>query len=220
VKHRLIAANPAELVTAPTPPPPVDRFLTRDEAARLLSHLNGQDRLFVEVLIYTGLRWSEAAALRGFRVDLMRRRLVVAESLRRDRTPKTPKTDAGTRTVPLTDSLVAGLSKHLAGRDLAGYVFTNTDGAPLQYTNWRRRVWVPAVAAAGLAEPLPTPHDCRHSFASWLAESGMGTRNMSALTGHSSPRALERYTHATESRMDDARRVLDADTRRALEGSG
>ena len=35
-KHRLIATNPASLVTAPTPPKHVDRFLTRAEAERLL----------------------------------------------------------------------------------------------------------------------------------------------------------------------------------------
>jgi hypothetical protein len=29
-------------------------------------------------------------------------------------------------------------------------IFPNADGGPLDYSNWRRRVWLPAAAATGL----------------------------------------------------------------------
>lgn len=211
VRHRLIATNPAAVVSAPTPPKHVDRFLSHDEADQLVACFEGTDRVFVELLLGTGLRWSEAAGLHVFRVELMRRQLVVVEVLQRDGSIKGyPKSSAGQRTIPLTDHLVALLSEHLAGMPRKGLVFAGETGQPLSYTNWRRRVWVPGVLEANLSEPQPTPHDCRHTYGSWLADEGVPPHEIAALMGHSTLRATERYVHASEARMDRARKALDA----------
>lgn len=211
VRHKLLGVNPATIVKAPTPPKHVDRFLSHDEADAVLAHLDGADHLLVNLLLNTGLRFSEAAGLHAHRVDLMRRQLQVVETLRRDGTVKPyPKTAAGQRVVPLTDELVAGLSKHLAGRDRGGLVFEGTSGGLLWYRNVRERVWGPAVVAAKLAKPLPTLHDCRHTYGSWLAEAGVPPHEIAALMGHSTLRATERYVHASGARMDRARQALDA----------
>lgn len=209
VRHRLIGVNPAELVSAPTPPKHVDRYVSREEADRIIGALDGADALFVSLLFETGLRWSEAAALRGRNVDLMREQLTVEKSLRRDGTDKDPKTGAGTRQVPLTTDLVRDLSVHLAGRDRDGYVFTTAEGTPLAYTNWRRRVWVPAVERAGIDKPWPTAHDARHAYGSWLGAAGMGQADIARLMGHGSTRSTERYVHATPARMGRAREALE-----------
>jgi integrase len=55
-------------------------FLTHAQVAEL-ARAAGPHGLIVLVLAYTGLRWGELAALRVKRVDLVRRRLVVAESV-------------------------------------------------------------------------------------------------------------------------------------------
>jgi integrase len=78
VKHKLIAANPAEGVKAATPAPHIDRILTRSEAGKLLEQFTPDDRVFVETLLYCGLRFQEAAGLRRFRVDLLRKRIQIA----------------------------------------------------------------------------------------------------------------------------------------------
>lgn len=235
VRHKMIRSNPAELVATPTAPKHVDRFLSIAESDALLEAItmvgdragvprdkpaprvpDDVNRLFVRLMLEAGLRWQEAAGLHGFRVDLMRRRLQVEEVVERgQRLKPEPKTRAGQRLVPLTDDLVQLLSEHMAGRPRDALLFTERDGRPLDYSNWLKRVWNRALVDAGLADPQPTPHDCRHSYGSWLAEQGVPPHEIRDLMGHSSLRAVERYVHASDVRMERARHALGA--RRAHE---
>lgn len=238
VVAKRIRDNPAEGVKAPRPPRHVDRFLSIEEADRLLEAITMPDRsirvrpvgvplprvpdpesrLLVRLMLECGLRWQEAAGLHVFRVDLRRRVLRVQEVIERAGGIKgQPKSEAGSRVVPLTDELAGLLGAHLAGRPKEGLVFSAPGGGELVYSNWLKRVWNPSVAAAGLARPLPTPHDCRHSYGSWLAEGGVPPHEIMTLMGHSSLRAVERYIHASEARLERARLALGA--RRAHEGA-
>ena len=56
------------------------RYLSAAQVEQLAA-TPGDGRLAVLVLAYCGLRWSELAALRVARLDLMRRRLTVAEAM-------------------------------------------------------------------------------------------------------------------------------------------
>jgi integrase len=209
VRHKLLTVNTAAVVTAPTPDPHIDRILTREEADRLLAEFTGQDRVFVELLLYCGLRFQEAAGLRRFRVDLLRKRVTIAKVQPRKGGEKKPKTDAGTRPVPLTDGLVVELSQVIPAPD-DGLVITSPQGTRLRYDNWYRRVWVPAVKRAGLVDPQPTPHDLRHTYGSWLADAGRPPHEIAALMGHKSLRSVERYIHASEQRFEGARQALES----------
>ena len=60
--------------------PRVKVFLTHAQVADLADAAEPHG-LIVRVLAYTGLRWGELAALNVKRVDLTRRRLLVAESM-------------------------------------------------------------------------------------------------------------------------------------------
>lgn len=245
VRAKRIRSNPADGVTAPKPRRHVDRFLDIEEADRLVDAITvpvrpaagvprSQDwarqpdpmnRLFVRLMLDAGLRWQEVAGLHHFRVDVRRRRLRVQEVVERDRTIKLkPKSEAGGRWVPLTDDLVGLYLEHVRTHGREGLVFPASHDVPVDarrpliYRNWLRRVWKPAVMAAGLAEPLPTPHDCRHSYGSWLAENGVPPHEIMVLMGHSSLRAVERYIHASEARMERARDALGARRAHGLVG--
>lgn len=238
VRHRVIRTNQAELVKTPATAKHDDRILDDGEIDRLLEAItkpgdrsgvrrgearprvpDEEHRLFVELMLFAGLRWEEAAGLHGFRVDLMRRKLRIREVIVRGRKVKgTPKSEAGERDVPIGDDLVADLSRLMADRPRDQLVFVEADGRPLDYSNWLKRVWNRAVADAGLAEPLPTPHDCRHTYGTMLAEEGVPPHEIMALMGHSSLRAVERYIHARAARLDRAREALGA--RRAHGASG
>jgi integrase len=147
-----------------------------------------RDKAIVRLMAYAGLRFSEVAGLHSHRVDLGRQRLIVVETLRRDMSVKpVPKSTAGQRFVPLGPELVAMLEPMLG----EGLVFPG-----LAYTNWRRRVFV------------PTPHDLRHTFGSWLAGGGVSPTDIMALMGHSTLRATERYLHSSEDRFARARLAL------------
>ena len=204
-QHKLIKIDPTGNLKAPKIPKHVDRFLTAAEYAELEAEMpTDRDRAMVRLMCHAGLRWQEVHGLHTHRVDLGLGRVTVQEVTRRDLSVKAdPKSLAGQRVVPIGPETITLLRPLVAaaGDDLR--VFPGLD-----YTNWRRRVFVPAVVRAGLAAPRPTPHDLRHTFGSWLAENGVGPVDIMALMGHESLRATERYLHSTSHRFDRALTAL------------
>lgn len=69
-----------------------------------------------------------------------------------------------------------------------------------------RRIWQPAVRAAGLQSPLRL-HDLRHAHASWLLAGGADLQVVKERLGHASIATTERYLHTLPDADDTA---LDA----------
>jgi len=168
-------------------------------------------------LIYTaalaGLRWGELAGLRRRRVDLLHRTIRVAEQLLEVNGRLgfgAPKTDSSVRTVAVPSVVVDALDLQLArwaepGSD--GLVFPAPEGGPMRRSNFRRRVWRPAVADVGL-EGLRF-HDLRHTAGTQAAIAGATTKELMARLGHSSPQAALIYQHATADRDAEVATALD-----------
>lgn len=79
-----------------------------------------------------------------------------------------------------------------------------------------RKIWKPAVAAAGLELPLRI-HDLRHAHASWLLAGGADLQVVKERLGHASIATTERYLHTLPDADDTALDALDrvrASTRR------
>jgi hypothetical protein len=112
---------------------------------------------------------------------------------------------------PVTDELGAHLATFTAPGDDA-YVFTSVDGLPIQASNFRNRVWLPAVSEAGL-DGLRF-HDLRHTAGTLAAYTGATTRELLARLGHASPRAAMIYQHAT---ADRDRRIAEGLTAMTVE---
>ena len=112
-----------------------------------------------------------------------------------------PKSAAGRRTLAVPGWLMAMLDTHLSSQDRVvereGLVFVSPEGAALHYSNWRRRVWLPAVAAAGL-DGLHF-HDLRHTATTTLVTEGVDIKTAQSRLGHSTPHlTLHVYAQATE----------------------
>jgi hypothetical protein len=88
-------------------------------------------------------------------------------------------------------------------------VFTSDKGGILRTSNFRTKVWLPAIRAAGLA-PL-RPHDLRHTaVALWIA-AGANPKEVSVRAGHTSVSfTLDRYGHLFEGHDLELRDRLDA----------
>jgi integrase len=152
-----------------------------------------------------GLRWGECAGLRVGRLDFLRATLSVAEQLSRGphgtRVSGPPKSQAGRRTLTVPEPLMAMLAELLARRRLTGtdgdaLVFVGPDGGPLEYSNFRRRVWMPACQAAGL--PGLVFHDLRRANATGMVAEGVDLKTAQTRLGHSDPRlTLAIYAQAT-----------------------
>jgi integrase len=81
VKDGRLASNPAAGVSLPRVRQAEKRFLTHQQVHELAEACGEEYRLVVLFLAYTGLRWGEMAALRVRRIDFLRRRVPVAESV-------------------------------------------------------------------------------------------------------------------------------------------
>jgi integrase len=62
-------------------PPAGEEVLSHQQVQELADGCGPEYRLMVLFLAYTGLRWGEMAALRVHRIDFLRRRVLVAESV-------------------------------------------------------------------------------------------------------------------------------------------
>lgn len=136
-----------------------------------------------------GLRWGEAAGLTVGNVDLAGGVLHVRLQLDRDGQLRAPKTRLSRRSLTMPESLIDDLRPFVEPRRPMGpnaLLFMDRDGGPLDYNNWRTRVWVPAVKAAGL--PKLRYHDLRSTAATALVASGADVKTVQARLGHSNPR--------------------------------
>lgn len=217
VRDRRLSANPAEGVRLPKAAKGEQRFLSAAEVVRL-ADAAGRYRLVVLVLAYTGLRFGELAALRVSRVDLMRRRLDVAESaVEVGGTPifGTPKSHQR-RSVPLPRFLSDDMAELLAGKSADELVFTSPEGSVLSLRNFRRRAFDPAVRAAGL-DGL-TPHGLRHTAASLAVGAGANVKAVQRMLGHASAAmTLDVYAGLFEDDLDAVADRMDLAARAAAD---
>lgn len=164
------------------------KVLTPAQIDQLAEAIDHRYRAMVITAAYTGLRWGETAGLRLEDLDLLRGQIRVSHTLTEvsgEVRLGPPKTKRSARAVSISRTLAQELGQHI-GRypDSGGWVFPAPAGGPIRATNWRRRIWAPAVARAGL-EPLRF-HDLRHTHASLLIAQGEHPKVIAERLGHSS----------------------------------
>ena len=158
------------------------RMLSRDEFRALLAATPDHWKPLIKFLAASGTRWGEASALQPKHVDVAAGTIKIRQAWKKSSLGYTlgpPKTKRSRRTVDVP-------SKILAELDLSNeFVFTNSAGNPARYPAFKRHVWDRAVADAGL-DPKPTPHDLRHTYASWQLNGGTPMTVVSRQLGHES----------------------------------
>ncbi len=158
------------------------RMLTRDEFGALKDATGQRWQPLVEFLVVSGMRWGEAAALQPAHVDVDAGTALVRQAWKystKGYALGPPKTKRSRRTVDVSPRLLTEL-------DLSGeWVFTTPTGGPVRYQQFWRDVWNPAVVKSGL-NPRPTPHDLRHTYASWQLTGGTPLVVVSRQMGHES----------------------------------
>jgi integrase len=124
----------------------------------------------------------------------------------------TPKTKRSRRAVDLSDQLLdvlRGLRARQAETGVAEpetLIFGDEAGRPRNPDQLRKRVWYPALAAAGLRHV--TPHSLRHFFASMLIAQGENLKYVSSQLRHASIQiTVDRYGHLLPEERTSARRL-------------
>lgn len=145
------------------------RMLSRDEFNRLLEATTEYWRPLLEFMVTSGMRWGEVAALKPGDINRTTGLVRIRRAWKYNSSgyvigpPKTQKSKLPIN-VPLSVLRKLDYSNE--------WLFVNRDGGPVRYYGFRRRIWDKAVARAKL-DPRPTPHDLRHTCASWMLNAGV-----------------------------------------------
>ena len=186
--------NPTRMVKPFREPPHRDRFLSQEEAQRLLGFVSASHspmlKFIIPFLLLTGARKGEAIHAEWAHINCATRTWVVPLSK-----------NGRPRFITLSNGALAILEKVQAfTREKMGdckYVFPNiATGKPyIQIFH----PWNVARRKAGLMDVRI--HDLRHSFASILVNQGMTLYDVKELLGHSNITTTQRYAHLSKERL-------------------
>jgi integrase len=180
----------ALILERPSVPEDRVRWLTLEEANRLIEACAAHMRPLVIFLLYTGARAGEALWLDWRTVDLARAHVVF------------PKTKSGeARGVPLHHRVVTALANLMHRQD---EVFRRPDGLPYERPNPEddadtsagtriASAFKGACRRAGITDFHP--HDCRHTWATWHYAANRDLAALKRLGGWKSDRMVLRYAH-------------------------
>ena len=213
----------ARLVERPKVPPREMAAWTREQAAAFRAHIRGHRLEPLWLLTLCGLRRSEVLGLAWEAVDLeagtvaiVQGRVAVAGG-RTEIGP--PKSSRSRRILPLPSDVIAALralkATQAAERLALGSAYPHSnlvavheDGHPIRpeyYGDEFHRL----VKGAGL--PLIRMHDCRHTAASIMLDSGHSVSATAKWLGHDPAMTLRIYGHVYDESLKSAGAALFGD---------
>ena len=179
-----------------------DRFLSQDEAERLLEAVRDSESPYLQYIIpfllLTGARKSEALQARWEFIDFEARRWMI------------PLTKNGKpRHVPLSNGAITVLLATRQLHERLGITSPWLFPSPATHKPYTSIYypWHVARKKAGLTDVRI--HDLRHSFASALVNRGMTLYDVKEVLGHSNIVTTQRYAHLSQQRLQEA--VTQAD---------
>ena len=199
--------------------------ITRKQERELLKFIK-EDAHFrryydaIYILFHTGLRISEFCGLTVLEIEFDEMRIKVDHQLQRTSQMKyvieEPKTESGTRYVPMTEEVAACFRRIIANREapkvepmVDGYIrflCLDKNDMPKVALHWEKyleHIVEKYNKIYRIQMPKVTPHVCRHTFCSNMAKSGMNPKTLQYIMGHSDISVtLNVYTHVN---FDDAK---------------
>ena len=164
------------------------RWLTKDEARRLIGELPEHLADMAAFTLATGLRRANVTGLCWDSVDMDRRTAWVHPDQSKSR-----KAIA----IPLNDDAIRILENWLGRHVLNVFIY---QGRPIFQTS--TKAWYSALERARIADFRW--HDLRHSWASWHVQSGTSLAELMELGGWSSYSMVLRYAHLASGQLRNA----------------
>ena len=198
----------APTIERPPKPPPRERYLTRDEAERLLAAaIMPHVRLFIILAITTAARASALLDLTWDRCDMQRGLIYLGD-------PKATRPLKGRATVPMNDTARAALVEVREG--------ARTDHV-IEWAGDRVRKIHGGIVTTAQRAGLQgvTPHVLRRTAAVWMAEQGTPISEVAQYLGHSDSRITERaYARFSPAYLRKASTALELGKMRVIHGKG
>lgn len=182
------------------------RFLTKDEAQKLLNETKSRSQQVYEISalsLYSGLRAGEIFKLKWADVDFREKKLSILD-------PKGVFNRFAYMTDTIFDML---LSKKDCDSTPDTYIFKrrDNDGKITDVSDCFRR----AVEALKLNEGITDRrqkvvfHTLRHTYGSWLVQAGISLYEVQTLMGHSDIAMTQRYAHLAPDNFKKAIQVIE-----------
>ncbi len=190
LRHDLVSANPARLVSAPKATRNLPKVLDADKASQLLDFSDRKDgrsirdQAILELFYGSGLRLSEVVNLRISDLDLGQGFVDVLGKGNKH------------RLVPLGRHCVKALNHWLAKHPNPlpdSWLLPGRGAKPLSPRTIQQRIKL--IAQRQLGENSLHPHMLRHSFATHMLESSGDLRAVQELLGHADIATTQIYTH-------------------------
>jgi integrase len=194
VDDRRLLSNPARGVKLPRKGKKAHVYLSHRQVHDIAEA--SKHPVLVLTLAYCGLRWGEAVGLQVKHLDMLRRRILVERNavevggVFEVGTPKGHKR----RSVPFPRFLAEHLAKLCESKGQDDLVFPGHNGQFLRQPRVRggadaetraRDSWF-AAALQDAGAPRVTPHDLRHTAASFAVSAGANVKAVQRMLGHSS----------------------------------
>ncbi|MEM9893771.1 MAG: site-specific integrase [Actinomycetota bacterium] len=199
----IVGRSPCRGIKLPAPRSAEKRVITPDELHALADAIGPKWRAMVYLGGVMGLRFGEVIGLEVGDVDTDQQLLSITKAVAEsggqlDRS--NVKTASSVRTLHLPDPMLAELQAHIERYELddpKALLFADSTGGMVRASNFRDRVFLPAVTAAGL-DGL-TFHGLRHSAATIWMSVGADARTVQGLLGHTDPKLVLRlYAHLAD----------------------
>jgi integrase len=181
---------------------------SRDELKRIIAATPDRHRPLILTTLLAGLRASELRGLMWADVDLKRGEIHVRRRVDRFNEFGPPKSEAGTRTIPMSPLLLKTLKawRLACPKGELDLVFPNGAGKIENHGNILARIFWPIQIAAGVTvmcdgEPDAkySLHALRHASAALWIEQGLGPKRIQTLMGHASiTQTFDRYGYLFE----------------------
>jgi integrase len=204
-----LAANPCHRMRMPRTEKRSPLYLTRDEYQILKAAFSDHYKPFVEFLVASGCRFSEAVALKPSDVERDAGTVQISRAWHRGGPDGyylgPPKTERSVRKINVPASVLAQLN--YGGE----WLFTGTNGKPVRLYSWRANVWYKSLKKAqenGL-DRNPCIRDLRTTCASWMVQSGIDLAVVQDHLGHDSYETTRRhYAHLNRRNHEAAADVI------------
>jgi len=158
--------------------------LSSEQINELLIYCKTNNKVYPLLLLYTGMRRSEALALQVKDIDFDNNIIFVTKRLlfKNSDTYIENKLKNGDslRTIPLIDELIFVLKKHIKNKKSDDYLFV-TKTNKLFNKNYINRYWGKINQEIGFKL---NQHQLRHTYCTFLYQSGLDIKNMQKILGH------------------------------------
>lgn len=209
LKAEYIEKNPMDLLDPIIVEKPDINPFTFDETQAIIKHIDPFYRNFATVMFYTGMRFSESAALKWKNVDFKMGAIKIREALVEGEfdKPKTKSSNRDIKMLPMVADALLNQRRATWGRSM--FVFLNMSGRNLKPTPFNQKIWKKACSLAGI-DYKPVKHT-RSTFITMMLDAGEHVGWVARQVGHSSFQMIYQnyYSYITNYQADDGAKFME-----------